>query len=361
MINRDCRRTDSWYFRLRAGERARLFAGLILAVVLLATFAALQAPPLQAQTTTEVEVPINWSLKPAGLGGGDKFRLLFLSSTKRNGTSTDIADYNTFIQNRANNGHTDIRAHSAGFRMVGCTADVDARDNTGTNPNTDGDGVPIYWLNGSQVAADNTDFYDGDWDDEANDKNESGNNGPDTSQVGNRPMTGCDHDGTELTLSSGTSRGLGGSSVRTGIPNTSGATNGPLSSAANTSPNNLRPMYGLSQVFTVVASPVSPVRLSLVSVSKKSLTIPEGESGSYALVLGEQPTANVRVTIGGHAGTGVDVTPTTHVFNASSWRQPVDVFVTADTDANTTNESVTLTHTITPARTACLTTSRFPA
>ena len=134
MINRDCRRTDSWYFRLRAGERARLFAGLILAVVLLATFAALQAPPLQAQTTTEVEVPINWSLKPAGLGGGDKFRLLFLSSTKRNGTSTDIADYNTFIQNRANNGHTDIRAHSAGFRMVGCTADVDARDNTGTNP-----------------------------------------------------------------------------------------------------------------------------------------------------------------------------------------------------------------------------------
>ena len=205
--------------------------------------------------------------------------------------------------------------------------------------------MPIYWLNGSQVAADNTDFYDGDWDDEANDKNESGNNGPDTSQVGNRPMTGCDHDGTELTLSSGTSRGLGGSSVRTGIPNTSGATNGPLSSAANTSPNNLRPMYGLSQVFTVVASPVSPVRLSLVSVSKKSLTIPEGESGSYALVLGEQPTANVRVTIGGHAGTGVDVTPTTHVFNASSWRQPVDVFVTADTDANTTNESVTLTHT----------------
>ena len=34
MINRDCRRTDSWYFRPRAG-------GLILAVVLLATFATL--------------------------------------------------------------------------------------------------------------------------------------------------------------------------------------------------------------------------------------------------------------------------------------------------------------------------------
>ena len=72
--------------------RLRLLAGLGLAVAFLATLAtlaALPAPPLQAQTTTEVEVPHNWSLKPDGLGGGDQFRLLFLSSEDTDATSTD--------------------------------------------------------------------------------------------------------------------------------------------------------------------------------------------------------------------------------------------------------------------------------
>ena len=167
---------------------ARLFAGLSLAVALLAflaTLAALPAPPLQAQTTTEVEVPHNWSLKPDGLGGGDQFRLLFLSSTKTDATSTDIADYNTFIRDLAATGHTDIQAYSAGFRAVGYTPAVDAQDNTGTNTNTDGAGVLIYWLNGTKVADDNADFYDGDWDDEANDKDQSGTNGLNTADFFN--------------------------------------------------------------------------------------------------------------------------------------------------------------------------------
>ena len=233
--------------------RLRLLAGLGLAVAFLATLAtlaALPAPPLQAQTTTEVEVPHNWSLKPDGLGGGDQFRLLFLSSEDTDATSTDIADYNTFIQDLAAAGHTDIQAYSAGFRVVGCTADVDARDNTGTNTNTDGDGVPIYWLNGNKVADHNTDFYDGDWDDEANDKNESGADGPDTSNSSNHPYTGCGHNGTEAFFGV-SSRALGVSEVRVGGPNTSGTNDGPLSSIQTTISGDSRPMYGLSQVFEV--------------------------------------------------------------------------------------------------------------
>ena len=233
--------------------RVRLFAGLSLAAVLLATFVALQALPLQAQATTEVEVPVSWSLKPAGLGKGDQFRLLFLSSTKRNGSSADIAVYNTWIQERAAAGHDDIQDYSAGFRVVGCTAEVDARDNTGTNPNTDGDGVPIYWLNGSKVAVDNTDFYNGAWANEDDPKNQSGNDVPNTSQSGNRPLTGCNHDGTKFVLS-GLSRALGASFVIVALPNDSGANNGPISSGGTTTSSSLRPMYGLSQVFTVVAS-----------------------------------------------------------------------------------------------------------
>ena len=94
------------------------------------------------------------------------------------------------MQTRAAAGHTDIQAYSDGLTVVGCTEDVDAIDNTGT-------GVPIHWLNGNKVADDYADFYDGDWDDEANDKNELGNNGPDASVVANYPLTGCKHIGTE--------------------------------------------------------------------------------------------------------------------------------------------------------------------
>ena len=152
------------------------------------------------------EVPADWSLQPTDVAAGAKFRLLFLSSTTRDATATDIATYNTFIQTRAAAGHTDIQAYSAGFRVVGCTAAVDARDNTATTYTSADTGVPIYWLNGAKAADDYADFYDGDWDDEANDKNESGTDGPDTSQSANRPWTGCNHNGTKSVFSGNPAR-----------------------------------------------------------------------------------------------------------------------------------------------------------
>ena len=56
MMNRDCRRSDSWDHRLRSAKvvSVRSLAALGLAVALLATLVALLAPPLQAQTTTPV-------------------------------------------------------------------------------------------------------------------------------------------------------------------------------------------------------------------------------------------------------------------------------------------------------------------
>ena len=210
--------------------------------------------PASATTATptppapvEITVPNDWSLIPTGLSTGDKFRLLFLSSTKRNAGSTDIVDYNSFIQGRAAAGHTDIQTYSSGFRAVGCTADSDARDNTATT----GTGVVIHWLNGNKVADDYADFYDGSWDDEANDKDEDGNNGPNTAVAANFPWTGCDHDGTEETV---TSRALGKDLVRVGIPNSTGVNTGPLSSGGTLENTETRPMYGLSQVFEVAAA-----------------------------------------------------------------------------------------------------------
>ena len=231
----------------RRPPRVPALARAALASVL--TLGAL-ATPAVAQTS----VSEDWSLKPTALTAGAQFRLLFLSSTKRDGSVTDIATYNTFIQTRAAGGHADIQAYSTGFRVVGCTPDTDARDNTSTT----GTGVPIYWLNGNKVADDYADFYDGDWNDEANDKNESGTNGPDTSQRINYPLTGCQNDGTEAFEGSTTSRGLGGSGtygVAVGRPNSSTTGRGPLYAGRTIGVDKelTGPMYGLSAVFQVGA------------------------------------------------------------------------------------------------------------
>ena len=211
--------------------------------------------------TVIISVPADWSLKPTAVATGDKFRLLFLSSTKRNASSTDIADYNTFIQTRAAAGHTDIQDYSAGFRVVGCSAAVDARDNTKTTYTMTDKGVPIYWLNGAKAADQYEDFYDGSWDDEANDKNESGTNGPDTSQNNNWPVTGCSHGGTELTTF-GASRALGTPQVGVGRPNSSGSGHGPLNGNSQITSGFSRPMYGLSAIFQVAADTTPPTLTS---------------------------------------------------------------------------------------------------
>ena len=224
-------------------------------------------PAVTNESTVATKAPANWSLTPTGLATGAKFRLLFLSSTKRDALSTDIADYNTFVQGRAAAGHADIQAYSAGFRAVGCTSDTDARDNTLTTFTGDDKGVPIYWLDGAKAAADYEDFYDGSWDDEVSDKNESGADAHDTSQEANFPATGCKHDGTEAFRSSAetVSRGLGATAgfMRLGRPNSSGNLEGPIDGNHTARTDSDRPMYGLSTLFEVDATPPALTRATV--------------------------------------------------------------------------------------------------
>ena len=244
-------------------------------------------PPAPA----EVEVLYSWSLKPTGLGAGDKFRLLFLSSTETNATSFDIADYNSFIQGRAAAGHTDIRTYSSGFRAVGCTADSDATANTGTA----GTGEVIYWLGGNKAADNYGDFYDGSWDEEVNDKDESGNDGPNTFQQGNYPFTGCADNGTE-SLSGTTSYALGtaGGSVRVGRPNSSTSGDGPISGSNSlTGVTSNRPMYGLSPVFEVAAN-AAPTFTDGTSTTREFLIESIGDATADAVTrtnIGQPVTA----------------------------------------------------------------------
>ena len=96
---------------------------------------------------------------------------MFVTTHTRDGRSSNIADYNSLVQDRAGaTGHTNIQTYKTGFRALASTTTVDARDNTCTT----GAGVAIYWLNGSKVADNNADLYDGSWDSVSGRRFESG-------------------------------------------------------------------------------------------------------------------------------------------------------------------------------------------
>ena len=144
---------------------------------------------------------------------GDRFRLIFVTYQGHPATSTDIENYNTYVQSQANasNALAGIKTHSSSFRVLGSTADVDARDNTYTTYTDDEPGIPIYWLNGNKVADDYADLYDGSWDDEANPTLRNGNTIPPTVI-----WTGSSTNGTESITTESVSRALGKSYVQTG-------------------------------------------------------------------------------------------------------------------------------------------------
>jgi hypothetical protein len=86
-------------------------------------------------------------LVPPGLALGDPYRLIFVTSTTRDATSTDIADYNAFVTSAAN-AVTDLAALGTTWTAIASTSSIDARDNTATNP-TVSSGVPIFNLAGT--------------------------------------------------------------------------------------------------------------------------------------------------------------------------------------------------------------------
>jgi hypothetical protein len=100
---------------------------------------------------------------PGNLNYGDQYRLVFVSRFTWWGDGTDISAYNTMLTNDANSIFSDplVSALNSNWYLIGSTAAVDARDNTNTNPVTDGAGVPIYNLVGLRVANNNSDLWDG--------------------------------------------------------------------------------------------------------------------------------------------------------------------------------------------------------
>ena len=93
-----------------------------------------------------------------------------------------------------------------------------------------------------------------------------------------------------------------------------------------------------------------------VTISETALTITEGQSGSYTVVLDTEPTADVTVTISGHAGTDITLSgetlsaTNTLTFTPGNWDQAQTVTVNAGEDDDAADETaVTLSHAISGA------------
>ncbi len=279
-----------------SGRRARLAGRCVVRRVAGAALLLIAVLPVAAGSARaddcpgEVPVTADWALTPAGLDVGDTFRLLFLTSTERDATSSNIADYNRFVQDRAAAGHAAVRPYAGDFRVVGSTSRVNARNNTCTT----GTGVPIHWLNGSRLADDYGDFYDGSWDDEVNRTNESGGRNGST-----WVWTGSNHNGTE-----DYDNDLGAESVAYGL--LAGSRPGPLAHADNLSSQVSNPFYGLSPVFRIIARPAPG---TIPRATGAEILSAPGDGTTYRA--GETITLRLRmdlpVTVTGRPSIGLDV------------------------------------------------------
>ena len=319
-------------------------------VAVLATEAQAQVECSSANTDGSYTVPTDWPLKPSGVSAGDKFRLLFVTSTTGNArTSTDIATYNTFVQTRAKAGHSAI-TDSCGdlFKVVGSTSAVDARDNTSTT----GTGEAIYWLDGAKLADNYSDFYDDSWDSYER-KTETGGTRTDF-----WVWSGSNQNGTK------SSKPLGNNG-RITLGGLTSTLAGPIEGLSDALPDSstIYPFYGLSPVFVVAsAAPTDGVTVSESTLALRELHATDSEK-TYTVVLDTDPGVAVSITVTvpaantsevqvktGSGAFGSSATLTFTHGNSGNWNEAQTVTVRALNDGNATDTtSFNLTHSLTAA------------
>ena len=193
-------------------------------------------------------VPSDWSMKPAAVPPGGKFRLIFLTHTLRTAESAAISSYNTTVQNDVTSRNATLAPYANQFRALVSTSTVNARDNvqmTGA-----GTGIKVYWAGGKKVADDYTDFWDGSWDNEAyTDLLRSDGSAVPANQHHRRPFTGTSkggnkgfdaHAGTTIHAHNGVIAGSPGPE-----------SGGPIDGAAVQVKTFSHTIYGVSPLFEV--------------------------------------------------------------------------------------------------------------
>lgn len=194
-----------------------------------------------------------------GLGPGDFFRLIYVSANLPHcidfeASSKRISDYTDFLQNESRGivfSSSDSGICLFAFRFPLPTISLplfDAREVSDTTFTNNDKSVPICWVLGGKFA-DDEDFCDGDWDDETNLRDASGNIVTDTSGIWTASAT----DGTELIVS-GASHAMGEASVGCGSPGSTTPGAGSIRSGSTAANTEERRLYGLSQVFKLVSA-----------------------------------------------------------------------------------------------------------
>ena len=89
-----------------------------------------------------------------------------------------------------------------------------------------------------------------------------------------------------------------------------------------------------------------------VTVSKTTLTVNEGGSGSYTVVLNTQPTSNVVISVTASGNTDVTASPATLTFTTSNWSTAQTVTVRAAQDADAVNDAASIAHAVVAASSA---------
>ena len=244
-------------------------------------------PPPMPESDGVYVVPHDWDLIPAGLDSGDEFRLMFVTANTRDATSSDIADYDSFVQSSAagtmtGGSHAAIRRYSSLFKALGSTSTVDARDHLGMNPgNAAHNNAHVYWLNGGRIAFGNADVWDNTW--------TNGSKAQRRTELGTAPSS-------NVLVWTGTIAGPDASTAGTKQTShhlgTTGTDVGAGSGNADTqaivagigAKTTARHLYGVSPVFRVGLVPV-PVSVDLSGVGSSVVERLEGQSVSFRVGL----------------------------------------------------------------------------
>ena len=84
--------------------------------------------------------------------------------------------------------------------------------------------------------------------------------------------------------------------------------------------------------------------LAAVGVDPTTLSMTEGRTGKYGVVLQSQPQANVVIVVSSSDAGAVSASPGRLTFTSSTWDQEQEVTLTAVSDSDGDNESVTIVH-----------------
>lgn len=201
-------------------------------------------------------------LSPPGLAPGSPYRLVFVTSTTRDATSSNIADYNSFVTGVANHASSPLLVLGTTWTAIASTQTVSAITNTSTPTSTPG--IPIYRVDGVSVATSYADL----WDDSILNPIEITEHG---ALLTATPWTGTSGSGAVITSKA---LGVSGSSARGNTTLTDSSWIADVSASVG----NTHSLYAISGTLTAVPEPsaflcICVVGFGLVSWKKLSTNV----------------------------------------------------------------------------------------